>query len=55
MINEREPLVNRFITLPKDMDPTMLNCAAYVAGIIEGVLYASNFEARVIAYVYLEP
>ena len=55
MINEKEPLVNKYITLPKDMDPTLLNCAAYIAGIIEGILYAANFEARVTAQAYLEP
>ena len=36
MINEKEPLVKRFITLPKYLDLVLLNCVSYVARIIEG-------------------
>ena len=35
MISDNEPLVNQYISIPKEM--SQLNCAAYVAGIIEGV------------------
>lgn len=35
MISDNEPLVNQYISVPKEM--SQLNCAAYVAGIIEGV------------------
>ena len=36
MITDNEPLVNQYISVPKEM--SQLNCAAFVAGIIEGVV-----------------
>lgn len=48
MIIDNEPLVNRYISVPKDM--SQLNCAAYVAGIVEGVCDGSAFPARVTAH-----
>ncbi|KAG8530395.1 uncharacterized protein KY384_004897 [Bacidia gigantensis] len=36
MISDNEPLVNQYISVPKEM--SQLNCAAFVAGIIEGVV-----------------
>ena len=47
-IIEKEPLVNRFISVPKDKGS--LNCAAFVAGIIEAVLDGANFPAKVSAH-----
>eukprot|EP00094_Tigriopus_californicus_P005063 TCALIF_04877-PA protein Name:"Similar to TRAPPC5 Trafficking protein particle complex subunit 5 (Bos taurus)" AED:0.42 eAED:0.42 QI:0/-1/0/1/-1/1/1/0/191 len=47
-IIEKEPLVNRFISVPKDKGS--LNCAAYTAGIIEAVLDGCNFPAKVTAH-----
>lgn len=38
---EKEPLVNRFISVPKDK--ASLNCAVFVAGIIEAVLTGTGF------------
>lgn len=35
MVSDNEPLVNTYISIPKEM--SQLNCAAFVAGIIEGV------------------
>ena len=35
MISDNEPLVNQYISVPKEM--SQLNCGAFVAGIIEGV------------------
>ena len=35
MIIDNEPLVNTYISVPKEM--SQLNCAAFVAGIVEGV------------------
>ena len=43
-IIEKEPLVNAFISVPKHKG--RLNCAAYVAGMIEAVLCGSNFVSR---------
>ncbi|KAI5862736.1 putative SPP30 protein [Durotheca rogersii] len=48
MIIDNEPLVNRYISVPKDL--SQLNCAAYVAGIIEGVCDGCAFPARVTAH-----
>lgn len=40
-IIEKEPLVNKFISVPKDKGN--LNCAVFVGGIIEGILNSSGF------------
>ncbi|CAJ0945764.1 unnamed protein product, partial [Mesorhabditis belari] len=44
---EKEPLVNTYISVPKD---NSLNCAAFSAGIIEAMLEASNFPCKVSAH-----
>lgn len=46
MIVERAPLVNTYISAAP------CNCAAFVAGIVTGVLDAANFPARVSAHEY---
>jgi|EP00945_MAST-04E_sp_MAST-4E-sp1_P005642 trafficking protein particle complex subunit 5 len=43
MIHDNDPLVNRFISVPEEMGS--LDCAAFMAGIIDGVLEASGFPA----------
>jgi trafficking protein particle complex subunit 5 len=40
MIIDNEPLVNSYISIPKEM--SQLNCAAFVAGIIEGMCDAAG-------------
>lgn len=40
-IIEKDPIVNRFISVPKDKGS--LNCAVFTAGIIEAVLCGSGF------------
>ncbi|XP_073990918.1 trafficking protein particle complex subunit 31 [Rhodnius prolixus] len=45
---EKEPLVNKFISVPKDKGS--LNCAMFIAGIIEAVLNAAGFTAKVTAH-----
>ncbi|EFJ34484.1 hypothetical protein SELMODRAFT_266777 [Selaginella moellendorffii] len=53
MISEKELLVNKYISVPKDMGA--FNCGAYVAGIVKGVLEGAGFPARVTAhYVPME-
>jgi len=47
-IIEKEPVVNTFISVPKDKGT--LNCASFVAGVIEAVLDGSNFPAKVSAH-----
>ena len=48
MIIDNDPLVNAFISVPREM--SQLNCAAFVAGIIEGVCDGAAFPARVTAH-----
>ncbi|KAF8393059.1 hypothetical protein HHK36_021300 [Tetracentron sinense] len=48
MISEKELLVNRFISIPKDMGT--FNCGAFVAGIVRGVLDGAGFPAIVTAH-----
>ncbi|KAE9450909.1 hypothetical protein C3L33_17208, partial [Rhododendron williamsianum] len=48
MISEKELLVNRFISIPKDMGT--FNCGAFVAGIVRGVLDSAGFPAVVSAH-----
>jgi len=48
MIIDNEPVVNSYISVPKEI--SQLNCAAFVAGIIEAVLDGSLFPARVTAH-----
>lgn len=48
MISDNEPLVNQYISVPKEMN--QLNCAAFVAGIVEGVCDGAGFPARVTAH-----
>lgn len=48
MISELDPLVNQFISVPPSLPN--LNCAAFVAGIVRGILEASGFPARVTAH-----
>ena len=38
---EAEPIINKFISVPKDKG--VLNCAAFISGIIEAILIESNF------------
>ena len=47
-IIEKDPLVNSYISVPKDKGS--LNCAAFVAGIVEAVLVGCNFPAKVSAH-----
>lgn len=44
-IIEKESLVNRFISVPKDKGS--LNCASFTAGILEGILNGCGFPATV--------
>ncbi|XP_031565438.1 trafficking protein particle complex subunit 5-like [Actinia tenebrosa] len=47
-IIEKEPLVNKFISVPKDKGS--LNCASFIGGIVEAVLHGCNFPAKVTAH-----
>jgi hypothetical protein len=41
-------LIERFVSVPRDMGG--FNAGSFVAGIIEGVLEAGGFKARVVAH-----
>ncbi len=42
MISDNEPLVNAYVSVPREM--SQLNCAAFVAGVIEGVCDGAGFK-----------
>eukprot|EP00164_Ancoracysta_twista_P007448 GFYU01010574.1.p1 GENE.GFYU01010574.1~~GFYU01010574.1.p1 ORF type:complete len:193 (+),score=29.43 GFYU01010574.1:142-720(+) len=48
MITDKEPLVNKFVSVPREMGD--LNCAAFVAGIVRGILNGADFPCRVSAH-----
>lgn len=48
MIIDNEPLVNQYISVPKEMGG--FNAAAFVAGIVEGVADGGGFAAKVSAH-----
>ncbi|KAI9229387.1 MAG: NO signaling/Golgi transport ligand-binding domain-containing protein [Piptocephalis tieghemiana] len=48
MISDNDPVISRFISVPKEL--SQLNCASFVAGIVEAVLDGCQFPARVTAH-----
>ncbi|KAJ0396607.1 hypothetical protein P43SY_008901 [Pythium insidiosum] len=48
MIHELEPLTNKFISVPQDLG--QLDCAAFIAGMIRGILTSGGFPAQVTAH-----
>ncbi|CBZ53943.1 transport protein particle component Bet3 domain-containing protein [Neospora caninum Liverpool] len=48
MINDKQLLLNKFISIPRDMNH--VNCGAFAAGIIEGILCSAEFPAAVSAH-----
>ena len=50
---EKESLVNKYISVPKDKGT--LNCAAFSAGIIEGILNTSDFVSIPLKYLIARP
>lgn len=49
MIHEFSPVTNAFVSVPSDMGH--LNCAAFLAGVIAGVLDSARFNAKVSAHL----
>ena len=49
MIYENNPITNAFISVPSDMG--QLNCAAFIAGIIAGILDSSKL-VRTLIFTY---
>lgn len=48
MISDNDPIINKFISVPKEMQA--LNCAAFVAGVVEGCMDGSLFPCKVTAH-----
>jgi len=48
IIGDRDLLVNRFVSVPRDLGS--LNCGAFCAGVVRGVLEAAGFPCHVSAY-----
>ncbi len=43
-IIEQNPIINKYIEVPKN---SSTNCAAFIAGIIEGILNSADFRCKV--------
>jgi hypothetical protein len=41
MISDNEPMIDKFISIPKEI--SSLNCNAFTAGIVEAVLHGNGF------------
>jgi trafficking protein particle complex subunit 5 len=48
MIYEQSPITNTFVSVPDDMGS--FNCAAFIAGILSGIMDSVNFDAKVTAH-----
>lgn len=48
MISDNDPLVGRFVSIPKEM--SFFSCGAFVGGIVQGILDASGFPCKVTAH-----
>lgn len=48
MLIDNDPMINRYISVPREMQA--LNCAAFVAGIVEGCMDGSVFPCKVTAH-----
>lgn len=48
MLIDNEPVINKFISVPKEMQA--LNCAAFVAGIVEACMDGQMFTCKVTAH-----
>jgi len=48
LLNDKNMLLNRFISPTQETGP--VNCASYVAGVIEGLLQSAEFPAQVTAH-----
>eukprot|EP00040_Diaphanoeca_grandis_P043589 m.9742 g.9742 ORF g.9742 m.9742 type:complete len:188 (-) comp7894_c0_seq1:334-897(-) len=53
MISDSDLVVNKFISVAKEFEGS-LNCASFVAGIVEAILEGSHFPARVTAHSVAE-
>jgi hypothetical protein len=52
LMSDKELLINKFVSVPKDLGH--LNCGAFAAGVLSGILSSAGFPAKVTAY-YSDP
>lgn len=52
MIHEYSPITNAFVSVPADMGT--LNCAAFLAGILAGILDSSRFVSAILLIDYFD-
>lgn len=48
MIHDSSPVTNTYISVPNDLG--QLNCAAYIAGIIAGILDSAKFVSSSVCW-----
>ena len=53
-ILDKTPITNRFANMGKGGASQHTNCAAFIGGIIEGMLCSAKFTCRVTAHIYGE-
>ena len=53
MIHESNPITNTFVSVPSDLG--QLDCAAYIAGIIRGMLDSAKFVSTLLYMNYIRP
>ena len=53
-ILDKAPITNRFANMGKGGSSQHTNCAAFIAGIIEGMLCSSKFTCKVTAHQFGE-
>lgn len=52
MIHESAPVTNSFVSVPVDMG--QLNCGAFIAGVINGVLDSARFVSLFDVYIAMQ-
>jgi hypothetical protein len=51
MISDNDPMVSKFISIPKDV--SQLNCGAFMAGIVEAIMDGCQFVSSRLSYYFL--
>lgn len=47
--SDEDMLLHKYISIPQDLRERGLNTCAFVAGIVKGILHASEFVRRLVA------
>lgn len=51
MISDNDPIVSKFISVPKDV--SQLNCGAFMAGIVEAIMDGCQFVSLLIVMMMI--